>query len=196
MQRFHAEHADGGKYVRRHALLDAAGRPVLGLVAANAVTNERHLPVLFCGPTGVVNAAVGMHEVAVFRAKRPGLLLGGARVAVVARRNGTHPDALTLTAVEPTFAGMRFVRGVDPALLAGYANGLSDPGSGVWDLVADDGRLICRHWARVGRDFQLEGSDFDVYDESVPLPELIVLMLGRFMVWCPTRSQTGGWEWH
>jgi hypothetical protein len=196
MQRYHAEHAQSGTYVRHHQLLDASGQPVLNLIAANAVANERGLPVLYCGPTGMLNSAVGAHEIAVFRAKRPGMTIRGTHVVVVARPNGSHPDILTLTAHEPAFAGARFARGVSAIDLAGYANGLSDPGAGVWDLVAGDGRLIARHWARVGRDFMLDASDFDVYDGAVPLPELVCVMLARFMVWCPTRSQTGAWTWN
>jgi hypothetical protein len=196
MQRYHAEHAQAGKYLRRTPLLDAAGQPVLTLIAGGGVANERGLPILYIGPTGMVSAAVGAHELAVFRAKRPGATMGGTRIAVVARPSGSHPDTLTLVAHEPAFAQMNFVRGIDQASLAGYTNGLSDPPSGVWDLVAGDGRLVARHWARVGRDFMLDGSDLDVYDASVPLAELMCVMLARYLVWCPRRTQTGGWDWN
>jgi hypothetical protein len=197
MQRYHAEHASGGKHVRHNPLVDSAGRPVLSLVAANGVANERGLPVLYFGPSSVLGTAIGAHEYTVYRARRPGMTMGGTPVATVLRPTATRPFELTLTVHEPVagLGGARFAMGgVDPATLVGYANGLSDPATGVWDLIGADGRVIARHWARVGRDFLLEASDLDVFDESVPLAELVCVMLCRYAVWCPTRGQTGGWS--
>src|SRR5438876_952482 len=91
MQRYHAEHASGGKYVRHNPLVDASGRPVLSLVAANGVANERGLPVLYFGPSSVLGAAIGAHEYTVYRARRPGMRMGGTPVATVLRPTATRP---------------------------------------------------------------------------------------------------------
>jgi hypothetical protein len=177
-------------------LIDTAtGRPVLMLVGTSAIANERGLPTHFAGPAGVLSAAVGAHEFTVFRARVPGMTVRGIKVATVSRPNGAHPDVLKVAAHEPAFQGMTFARTMTSADLPGYANGLSDPPAGVWDLVAADGQLVARHWASVGRDFMLAASDFDVYDASVPLPELICVLLARYIVWCPVRDRFGNWNW-
>ncbi len=122
---------------------------------------------------------------AVKRARRPtpGVPLLSTLVAVVRREPGAPgaPGPYAIERREPGLPPMRFAQQADAALLAGYRNGFPDPRFGVYDLLHADGRPIARHWATVDGRYELAGSVVDVADEGIPLPEVVMLCLARFL---------------
>ncbi|MFI5040245.1 MAG: hypothetical protein ACHQNA_00095 [Acidimicrobiales bacterium] len=209
VQRLVVDHT-AGKSGRDAVLVDEAGRTVLGMSGAWAVTDDARRTVLFLAPDfgGIAKSAViggiidgvlgfatstparsrnaGPGRQTVKRARVParGMPPRWTPVATVTRESTEVGDvAYSIEPQEEDLPPVRFVRPVEAASLAGYANGFGDPAQGVWDLVHIDGRTVLRHWATIDKDRRLKASTFDIEDSEYPLGEAVMLCLARFSCW-------------
>ena len=199
-----------GKHGRGAVLADETGRRALGLNGAWAVTDDGGRTLLFLAPDfaavakasvvdGLISGALGVDSSSPARlrnagpghqtVKRPKVPVRGLTgrwtpVATVDRERTESGEYRYL--VEPHEEALppaTFAHLVDPAGLAGDANGFADPAQGVWDLVHPDGRGILRHWAAIDKERHLVRSTFDVEDDEYPLAEAVMLCLARFACW-------------
>lgn len=210
MNRYTADH-QAGKSGRDAVLVDDRGRRVLGLRGDWGVTNDDGRTTVFLAPgyAGMVRSAVvsgiigaildvpadtparwanaGEGRQVVKRGNPPvrGVPARWTPVATVIReRHGPgEPDGFRVEIHEPDLPPVAFAQPADPATLAGYRNGFSDPRFGVYDLLHADGRPILRHWASIDTANRLTASVFDVEDDAFPLPEAVVLCLARVQSW-------------
>ena len=208
MRRLTADHLAGGRH-HETALVDEAGQRVLGLAGSWAVTDEEGRWTLYIAPDygSIVKGAVvtGLMEGIIGGPDGPPVYQRNTGPGTQTVRRATHPlrgaslrSSVAVSVVrepfnagqipsyavqghEPGWPDARFVQTVDTSAFAGYANGFADARFGVFDLVHLDGRPIARHWASIGRKRDLERSVVDVFDEDVPLPEVVILCLARFL---------------
>jgi hypothetical protein len=101
-----------------------------------------------------------------------------------------HPDLLHFNIVskDPSIAGLTF------GPLAGLNGETSDQPTANAELLGADGAVIGRCWPTIGKTWEVVSARYEVLDDTVGLPEILLLLHGRYLLWRPHHdSHTFNW---